>query len=60
MTDHDVERLDKAIERLTSRLECVEQTHREQHNAIWRLEDKVQRLEIEISRLMRGEMRRMT
>lgn len=58
MTNHDIERLDKAIDRLASRLECVEATHREQHNAIWRLEDKVQRLETEISRLMRGEMRR--
>lgn len=57
MTNHDIERLDKAIDRLASRLECVETTHREQHNAIWQLEDKVQRLETEIVNL-KGEMRR--
>lgn len=57
MTNRDIERLDKAIERLASRLECVEQTHREQQGAIWRLEDKVQRLETEVVHL-RGEIRR--
>lgn len=51
MTNHDIERLDKAIERLASRLECVETTHREEHNAIWQLEDKVRQLEAEVARL---------
>ena len=55
MINHDIERLDKTIDRLASRVECVETTHREEHNAIWQLEDKVRRLETEVAHL-RGEM----
>ena len=57
MTDHDIERIDKAIEQLASRLSRLDDLDHEKQLAIYRLEDKVKQLEDEVVHL-KVEIRR--